>query len=93
MTKNVWKGVLLIASAVLLLMAGGCKGKDDPKNKTNDGKPVQVIFRLALPQGDAFTYRAAIQDEPEWTEKKLILYTFNNDGSKLLLSNLLIWPS
>ena len=39
---------------------------------------------MALPQGDAYTYRAAIQDEPEWTVKKLTMYTFNNAGSKLL---------
>ena len=64
-------------------MAGGCKGKDEPKSKFDNGKQVQVTFRLALPQGDAYTYRA-IQDEPEWMVKKLTMYTFNNDGSKLL---------
>lgn len=42
MTKNVWKGVLLIASAALLLMAGGCKGKDDPKTK----RMTESRFRL-----------------------------------------------
>lgn len=85
MTKNVWKGLLLIASAALLLMAGGCKGKDEPKNKTTDNeKPIAVTFRLALPLGDAFTYRAAIHDEPERTVKKLTMYTFSDNGGKLL---------
>lgn len=83
MARNKWRGALLIASTALLLMAGGCKGKDEPKSKFDNGKQVQVTFRLALPQGDAYTYRA-IQDEPEWMVKKLTMYTFNNDGSKLL---------
>lgn len=84
MTKNVWKRLLLIASAALLLMAGGCKEKDEPKNKTDNEKPIAVTFRLALPLGDAFTYRAAIHDEPEWTVKKLTMYTFSDNGGKLL---------
>ena len=84
MTKNVWKRLLLIASATLLLMAGGCKEKDEPKNKTDNEKPIAVTFRLALPLGDAFTYRAAIHDEPEWTVKKLTMYTFSDNGGKLL---------
>lgn len=84
MTKNVWKGLLLIASAALLLMAGGCKEKDEPKNKIDSEKPIAVTFRLALPLGDAFTYRAAIHDEPEWTVKKLTMYTFSDNGGKLL---------
>ena len=84
MTKNVWKGLLLIASAALLLMVGGCKEKDEPKNKTDNEKPIAVTFRLALPLGDAFTYRAAIHDEPEWTVKKLTMYTFSDNGGKLL---------
>ena len=84
MTKNVWKGLLLIASAALLLMVGGCKEKDEPKKITDNEKPIAVTFRLALPLGDAFTYRAAIHDEPEWTVKKLTMYTFSDNGGKLL---------
>ena len=82
MKRNVWKGLLFLASVALVLSAGGCKDKDEPGKMTQDGKAASVTFRLTLPQGEVYTYRA-LHDEPEWTVKKLTLYVFNGDGSKL----------
>lgn len=82
MKRNVWKGLLFLASIALVLSVGGCKGKNEPGKMTQDGKAASVTFRLTLPQGEAYTYRA-LHDEPEWTVKKLTLYMFNAEGSKL----------
>ena len=83
MRQNVWKGLFFLVSAALMLSVGGCKGNDEPGKINKDGRNASVTFRLTLPQGEAYTYRA-VHDAPEWTVKKLTLYMFNNDGSKLL---------
>lgn len=82
MKRNVWKGLLFLASVALVLSVGGCKEKNEPGKMTQDGKAPSLTFRLTLPQGEAYTYRA-LHDEPEWAVKKLTLYMFNGEGSKL----------
>ena len=50
MKRNVWKGLLFLASVALVLSAGGCKDKDEPGKMTQDGKAASVTFRLTLPK-------------------------------------------
>lgn len=85
MKKSNLSGLLLLCSSLLvLLLAGACKGKDEPTNKDlAEGESAKVTFDLSLPQGESFTYRS-IHDAPEWKVETLTLYTFSGDGSKLL---------
>ena len=77
--------LLYFVAAALTLFAVGCKDNNDPTNKeVTKGNSSKITFRISFPQGEAFTYRNAIHDELEWSVKKLTMYTFSNDGSKLL---------
>lgn len=77
--------LLYFVAAALTLFAVGCKDNNDPTNKeVTKGNSSKITFRISFPQGEVFTYRNAIHDKLEWSVKKLTMYTFSNDGSKLL---------
>lgn len=87
MNNRTLKGIAFLLFAFSLLFWGGCNGKEDPKNeKMEEVTNKKVTFQVTLPQGDSYLYRGTTQpihDAEEWGIKKLTMYTFTSDGSKL----------
>lgn len=78
MKKKLLLQTMFAFGAATLFMAG-CSNEETTGTESGDGTSTSVIFRLGLPGGDEVNYTKAdapMQDETEWTIKKLKVYDF-----------------